>query len=279
MDKELFDQVSFRCSRLTTQAYSTSFSFGIRCLQKELRDPIRAIYGFVRFADEIVDTFHQYDKAELLERFRQDALKAIDDGISLNPILNSFQLTVNRFGIEPDLYEQFLASMKMDLTVTRHDAPSVQQYIGGSAEAVGLMCLRVFTHGDPSLYDALKKPAVALGSAFQKVNFLRDLQEDRSALGRAYFPTAEFAPLRQSVKVEIEKDIEADFNAAFPGIRRLPRSSRWGVYLAYLYYSTLFRKLRNVSAHAVEERRLRIDNFRKLSLLAYSYVRHQLNLI
>ena len=224
--KELFDIVSIKCSRLTTKSYSTSFSIGIRCLGKELRDPVYSIYGFVRFADEIVDTFHDFDKKELLQRFKRDTYLAIDERISLNPILNSFQATVNQFAIEKELVDLFLESMEMDLEKKQYDSEGLKQYILGSAEAVGLMCLRVFCNGNDASFEKLKPYAMSLGSAFQKVNFLRDLNADFSGMGRMYFPGIEMNRFDDHHKRLIEESIESDFRNGYVGIRQLPRSSR-----------------------------------------------------
>jgi 15-cis-phytoene synthase len=277
--KELFDSVSIRCSRLTTKAYSTSFSLGISCLERRLRDPIYSIYGFVRFADEIVDTFHSHDKESLLKRFREDTLKSIEDGISLNPILNSFQLTVNQFGIENELIEQFLKSMEMDLHYKAYDSGRLQEYVLGSAEVVGLMCLRVFTKDDRPLYEHLKPHAMSLGSAFQKINFLRDLKADYVGLGRTYFPDLDLNRFDESSKKEIEESISRDFVDGLKGIKQLPRASRFGVYVAYVYYLALFKKIKNTPSDMVLSRRIRIRNRHKATLLAYSFVRHRLNMI
>lgn len=277
--KALFDDVSIRCSRMTTRAYSTSFSLGILCLRKEIRDAIYAIYGFVRFADEIVDTFHDYDKQLLLNRFREDTYRAIEEKISLNPILNSFQDTVHRFRIERELIDCFLRSMEMDLTMTTHNDSTFDTYVLGSAESVGLMCLRVFTDGDAALYEHLKPSAMSLGAAFQKVNFLRDLQADYTGLGRAYFPGINPDSLDLSSKQSIQDDIERDFNHALAGIKQLPRSARFGVYMAYVYYRALFNKIKNMPSGSVLESRVRIPNTYKATLLAYSYIRHQFNII
>ncbi|HEU5148090.1 MAG TPA: phytoene/squalene synthase family protein [Chryseosolibacter sp.] len=277
--KALFDQVCLECSRLTTRAYSTSFSLGILCLQKPLRDPIYSVYGFVRFADEIVDTFHLYDQRELLAKFRRDTYEAIDERISLNPILNSFQATVHRYGIERELIDIFLRSMEMDLYQNHYDEAGLKTYITGSAEAVGLMCLRIFSNGEGTMYEALKQDAMSLGSAFQKVNFLRDLKADIGDLGRRYFPEMSVMSLGIESKSRIEKSIEADFECGFRGIKKLPRSARFGVYVAYMYYLALFKKIRNTAPEKILNTRIRIDNRRKATLLAYSYVRHQLNLI
>ncbi|MFM7327870.1 MAG: phytoene/squalene synthase family protein [Bacteroidota bacterium] len=275
----LYDNVSIRCSRLTTRAYSTSFSLGIRCLNKRLRDPIYAIYGFVRFGDEIVDTFHTTDKVHLLNKFRHDTFEAIEQGISLNPILHSFQKVVNQYGIDRPVIEQFLKSMEMDITMTAHDQASYEEYILGSAEVVGLMCLRVFCNGDAALYEQLKPQAMKLGSAFQKINFLRDLNADFNGMGRMYFPGVDLSRFDQVTKRLIEKDIAADFQQGLEGILRLPRSSRFGVYMAYVYYQALLRKIMNTPAHRVVQSRIRIRNRHKIRLLFTSFIRHRLNLI
>jgi len=275
----LYDHVSIRCSRLTTRAYSTSFSLGIRCLNRKLRDPIYAIYGFVRFGDEIVDTFHTTDKVQLLSKFREDTFEAIEQGISLNPILHSFQQVVNRYGIDRPVIEQFLKSMEMDITMKAHDQASYEEYILGSAEVVGLMCLRVFCNGDDSLYQALKPQAMKLGSAFQKINFLRDLNADFNGMGRMYFPGVDLSRFDQDTKRQIEQDIAADFREGLEGILRLPRSSRFGVYMAYVYYQALLKKIMNTPAHRVIQSRIRIRNRHKIRLLFTSFIRHRLNLI
>ncbi|QSE96046.1 phytoene/squalene synthase family protein [Fulvivirga lutea] len=277
--KELFDNVSIRSSRMVTRAYSTSFSLGISCLDKELRDPICAIYGFVRFADEIVDTFHDFNKAELLERFKGETHLAIKEGISLNPILNSFQHAVNDYNINLELIDQFLYSMEMDLTKVEHSQSSYEEYILGSAEVVGLMCLKVFCYGDQAEYDKLRPYAMKLGSAFQKINFLRDLNDDFLEMGRTYFPGVSLVHFDEVEKKEIEKDIEQDFQQGLEGIKKLPKSSRFGVYLAYVYYYALFKKIKNTHASRVLHKRIRIPNPRKFSLLFYTYLRHRLNII
>jgi 15-cis-phytoene synthase len=277
--KALYDNVSIRCSRLTTKAYSTSFSLGIFCLEKELRDPIYAIYGFVRFADEIVDTFHDFDKQSLLNRFRDDTYRSIEEKISLNPILNSFQHTVNQFGIERELIDQFLKSMEMDLLQKDYNEDGFKEYILGSAEVVGLMCLRVFAKGDSQMFDKLKPFAMSLGSAFQKINFLRDLNADFIGMGRSYFPEIDLKHFDEDSKKRIEQSILVDFAHAFQGIKQLPKASRFGVYVAYVYYYALFKKIRNTPSEMVLSRRIRIRNRHKARLLAYSFVKHQLNLI
>lgn len=277
--KALFDKVSIATSRLTTHAYSTSFSIGIKCLDKELRGPIYAIYGFVRFADEIVDTFHEYNKEALLARFREDTYRAIEEKISLNPILNSFQHAVHQYGIENELIDTFLQSMEFDLTKKDYDQAGFEKYVLGSAEVVGLMCLRVFCLGDKELYSKLKPSAMKLGSAFQKINFLRDMQADFVGLGRAYFPELQLERFDRECKRKIEESIAADFHAGYEGIKQLPRSSKLGVYVAYVYYLALFRKIKNTAPELVLNSRIRIPNRHKLSILFYSFVKHQLNLI
>lgn len=277
--KELYDKVSIKCSRITTQSYSTSFSLGIYCLNKELRDPIYSIYGFVRFADEIVDTFHEYNKQELFDRFKEDTYRAIEEKISLNPILNSFQATVNHFSIEKELIDLFLRSMEMDLTEKNHDPDSFKEYILGSAEVVGLMCLRVFCNGNQKQYQKLKPHAMSLGSAFQKINFLRDLNADFVGMGRTYFPGLELDRFDDYNKKLIEANIEKDFHDAFAGIRQLPRTSRFGVYVAYVYYLALFKKIKNTPSEKVLQSRIRIHNRQKAGLLAYSFLKHQFNML
>lgn len=277
--KHLFDEISSAASKLTTRKYSTSFSLGIYCLNKSLHKPIYNIYGFVRFADEIVDSFHNYDKALLLKEFREETYKAIERGISLNPILNSFQEVVRKYNIERELIDCFLDSMEMDLTTSEHSADSYKNYILGSAEVVGLMCLRVFTNGDENSYKKLKPAAMKLGSAFQKINFLRDIRDDLNSLGRIYFPQVDLAKFSQKQKAEIEKDIEADFNMALEGIKQLPATSRFGVYVAYVYYYALFTKIKKISSCRVMAERIRISNYQKLGLLAQSYFKHSLRML
>jgi 15-cis-phytoene synthase len=277
--KELFDKVSIETSKLTTRAYSTSFSIGIRCLAKELRNPIYSIYGFVRFADEIVDSFHNYNKAELLQQFRNDTMKAIEDRISLNPILNSFQSTVHQSHIDLHLVDRFLKSMEMDLTNKSYDPKNFDEYVLGSAEVVGLMCLHVFCDGNKQQFEVLKPAAMKLGSAFQKINFLRDLNADYNGLGRIYFPGLDVEKFDDNSKKKIEQIIKEDFDKGFDGIRKLPRSSKLGVYVAYLYYLALFKKICNTPAGFIMKERISIRNPHKLSILCYSYLKHQLNLI
>ena len=277
--KKIFDTVSIKCSRVTTNAYSTSFSLGILCLGRELRDPIYAIYGFVRFADEIVDSFHSFNKKELLEHFVEDTYSSIEEGISLNPILNSFQHVVHKFGIERELIDCFLKSMAMDLSMHQHTAETFDTYIYGSAEAVGLMCLRVFSNRNNDMYTQLKPHARSLGAAFQKVNFLRDANADFNGMGRTYFPGIDLENFDESSKYKIQQDIERDFEHALTGIKMLPQASRFGVYVAYMYYRALFRKIKNTPPESVLQQRIRIPNRRKATLLAYSYIKHHLNMI
>jgi phytoene synthase len=243
------------------------------------RDPIYGIYGFVRFADEIVDTFHEYPKSELLNMFREDTFRAIEERISLNPVLHAFQQVVHRYGIERELIEAFLHSMAMDLHNDRYDETGYDRYIYGSAEVVGLMCLRVFCEGDAGRYEQLKASACRLGAAFQKINFLRDLKSDFDERGRVYFPGVDFTRFDNDEKRRIEAEIEADFDAALEGIRRLPEGARLGVYVAYKYYRQLFAKIRRAPAHRVAEQRIRVSDKRKVYVLFSSAVRHGLNFL
>ena len=277
--KALFDSVSIQASRMTTKAYSTSFSLGILGLDKQYHDPIYAIYGFVRFADEIVDSFEGYPQKELLERFWKDTYLALDEKISLNPILNSFQQVVGAFNIDRELIETFLKSMEMDLYKNDYDEAGYKAYILGSAEVVGLMCLKVFVDGDEMRYQELKQPAMQLGSAFQKINFLRDLHADYHSLGRTYFPGVNLNEFNEKVKADIEADIELDFRAGYEGIKQLPKGARFGVYIAYVYYYSLFRKICRTHADIILNERVRISNKRKYGLLLSSYLRHTINWI
>ncbi len=277
--KQLYDDVSAACSKYTTTLYSTSFSLGIRFLGKRLHTSIYSIYGFVRFADEIVDSFHDYDKALLLTEFKDETWKAIDRGISINPILNSFQFVVNKYNIERELIDKFFESMEADLEQTTHTQASYNNYILGSAEVVGLMCLRVFTENDNKLYLQLKHPAMKLGAAFQKVNFLRDVNADYRVLGRTYFPGVNFEQFSAYEKEQIQSDIENDFREALTGIKKLPRPSRRGVYLAYYYYRKLFLMIKKTPPERVLNMRIRIADHKKLGLMFQSMVRHQLNIL
>ncbi|MCF8408550.1 MAG: phytoene/squalene synthase family protein [Crocinitomicaceae bacterium] len=277
--KQIFDDLSQEMSRVTTQRYSTSFSLGIRFLNSDLHKPIYSIYGFVRFADEIVDTFHGFDKTKLLADFKAQTYQSIEDGISLNPILNSFQWAVNTFNIPLELIETFLKSMEMDLDNSTYDKYGYEEYILGSAEVIGLMCLKVFVEGDESEYERLKPLAMKLGSAFQKINFLRDLKADYHDLGRTYFPGIDLNEFNSRVKQEIEEDIESDFKLGYEGIKQLPKKARFGVYVAYIYYYKLFNKIKGTAAHTILNERIRIPNNKKLRILLSSYVRHNLNLL
>ena len=277
--KELFDEVSIKTSKIVTKKYSTSFSLGIRFLNKNFRNSIYSIYGFVRFADEIVDSFHKYDKQILLSEFTRDTHLSIERKISLNPILNSFQAVVNKYNIEKDLIDSFLSSMEMDLNKKAHSEESYKKYILGSAEAVGLMCLRVFTENNNGLYNELKPFAMSLGAAFQKINFLRDLNADYIGMGRIYFPNINIEELNQESKLDIENDIELDFEEGLIGIRKLPKKSRFGVYVAYIYYRTLFNKIKKLQPQSILEERIRIPNAQKMVLFAGSYLRNSLNLL
>jgi phytoene synthase len=277
--KKLFDQLSKDVSKMTTQKYSTSFSLGIRFLQKDLREPIYSVYGFVRFADEIVDSFEGFDKKYLLNQFKKDTYDAIEKGISLNPILNSFQEVVNTYQIPHVLIDTFLKSMEMDLENKAYDKVTYDEYILGSAEVVGLMCLQVFLEGDKEKYEELKKYAMKLGSAFQKINFLRDLNEDYTILGRTYFPGTNINRFNNTVKKEIEKDIELDFAVGYKGVLMLPKKARFGVYMAYKYYYKLFKKIKQTNAETILEERVSIPNRKKARILVTSYVRHNLNIL
>ncbi len=275
----LFHKVSQGCSRITTEAYSTSFSSAIRLLHEDLRHPIYNIYGLVRFADEIVDTFHDFNKAELLEQFRKETFDAIDRGISLNPILNSFQITVNKYQIDHALVHAFFNSMEMDLHRRWYDKQGYNDYIYGSAEVVGLMCLYIFCDGNKEMYNKLKLAAQALGAAFQKVNFLRDVQADFNGLNRIYFPGVDFDNFTPRMKQDIEAEIAADFRKALPGILQLPLKARFGVYVAYKYYWSLFNQIRKVAPTRILKERVRIPNYRKVLILMQAGVKNQLNLI
>ncbi len=275
----LYHSTCSECSRLITRRYSTSFSMGIRLFHKRFRGPIYAIYGFVRFADEIVDTFHQYPKQALFDRFREDTYRAIEEGISLNPVLHSFQQVVREYGIERELIDAFLRSMEMDLYYNTYDGNGYNEYIYGSAEVVGLMCLRVFCEGREEKYQELKDPARRLGAAFQKINFLRDIKSDHEDRGRVYFPGVDFRYFDNAAKHQIEADIQADFTAALDGIRRLPDGARFGVYLAYKYYIQLFAKIKRAPAQRIAEERFRVSDKRKMYLLFSTALRHRLNFL
>ena len=275
----LFHKVSHECSKVVTVRYSTSFSSAIKLLHRDLRAPIFNIYGFVRFADEIVDTFHGHDKPWLLEQFKKETFDAIERRISLNPILNSFQKTVNEFGIDHELIHAFFSSMESDLTQCQYDRQGYEEYIYGSAEVVGLMCLYVFCESDRKLYENLKQPARALGAAFQKVNFLRDIKADFNDLSRVYFPGCDFHNFTESDKAQIETDIEDDFRSAYHGILHLPLKAKFGVYVAYKYYYSLFRKIKTVEPENILQTRIRIPNYHKAYIVFRASVKNGLRLI
>lgn len=274
--KLLFDHLSMRVSKMTTNTYSTSFSLGIYFLNNRLRSAIYAIYGFVRVADEIVDSFHGYNKVQLLAKFKQETHEAIQDRISVNPILHSFQEAVHQYSIDTELINTFFRSMQMDLDQVQYTKDGYKEYILGSAEVVGLMCLRVFTEGKRDLYEELKPYAMRLGAAFQKVNFLRDLKEDYQILGRTYFPNVDMKEFTSCTKQQIEREIEEDFRVALAGIKRLPASSKAGVYLAYVYYQSLFEKIKKLSPQRVLTERIRINNSRKLGLMLNSLLEYKM---
>ena len=276
---QLFYDVSEQCSKITTEKYSTSFSSAIRLLDTNLRTPIYNIYGFVRFADEIVDTFHSHDQVSLLNEFKKETYQAIKRGISLNPILQSFQETVNKYGIALYLVDAFFTSMEQDLNKLEYDHKEYNEYIYGSAEVVGLMCLYIFCEGNTEMYNSLKPFAQSLGAAFQKVNFLRDLKADTQVLDRMYFPGCNFLNFTEQEKQQIEADIQNDFEQAYKGIVQLPIKARFGVYVAYKYYLSLFKKIRKVKARRIMEERIRIPNYSKAMILAKAGVRSQFNIL
>ncbi|MBN3581628.1 phytoene/squalene synthase family protein [Algoriphagus aestuarii] len=276
--RDLFDQTTFECSKLITQRYSTSFTLGIKTLDQKFHMPIYAIYGFVRYADEIVDTFHDQDKVKLLGRFKKDTYESIEAGISLNPVLHSFQLVVNKYHIDHALIEAFLHSMEMDLDFKTYDDSKYQEYIYGSAEVVGLMCLKVFCEGNQEEYDRLRESACKLGAAFQKVNFLRDIKSDYEERGRVYFPGVDFNHFDKVIKKQIEADIQQDFDDSLPGIEQLPIGAKLGVKVAYLYYQKLFDKIKGLPAETITQRRIRIPNSKKLSLLIGTYFVNKLGI-
>lgn len=276
--KSTFDKLSVSISKQTTRTYSTSFSLGIYFLKNSLRDSIYSIYGFVRLADEIVDSFSGYDQKKLLKRFTEETYEAIDKKISVNPVLNAFQAAVNQYSISNELIDTFLKSMEMDLQKVDYTEEKYKQYILGSAEVVGLMCLCVFTGEKPELYEELKPYAMKLGAAFQKVNFLRDMKDDYAVLGRTYFPNVNMSDFSSGVKSQIELDIEQDFKTGLAGIKKLPASSKGGVYLAYVYYQSLFKKIKRLPAHRVLNERIRINNGQKFGLMINSLVINKMNL-
>jgi 15-cis-phytoene synthase len=277
---DLFHNVSENCSRIVTEKYSTSFASAIKLLHKDIRTPVFNIYGFVRLADEIVDSFHDYDKRRLLEDLKKETFEAIERGISCNPILNSFQSTVNKYNINHELIDSFFHSMQMDLTRQRYEREEEYiEYVYGSAEVVGLMCLHVFCEGRKDVYDQLKTPARSLGAAFQKVNFLRDIKDDYNCLSRVYFPCCDFNNFTPEQKKQIEEDIHRDFRNAYKGILKLPLKARFGVYVAYKYYLSLFKKIKKLKPSGVLKQRIRIPNYHKLMIVVRAGVKNQLNLI
>jgi phytoene synthase len=275
----LFDETCFECSKVITNKYSTSFSKGIMAFDKRFRYPIYAIYGFVRYADEIVDTFHDFDKQKLIADFRTQTFLAIEEKISLNPVLQSFQQVVNHYHIEHDLIDSFLHSMEMDLDKTAYDNETYQKYIYGSAEVVGLMCLRVFCENTEKLYHQLVPMARSLGAAFQKINFLRDVKSDFEERGRTYFPAVDFSRFSEQDKKDIELDIKNDFDEAFKGIKLLPAGSRLGVYVAYVYYRQLFKKISHTSASTILQKRIRISDTQKTALYFKAILHQKLKVI
>ena len=278
--KSLFDQISVDCSKIVTKTYSTSFSMATKMLHPSIRNHIYNIYGFVRFADEIVDSFHNYPKKLLLNRFEEDLYLSLDQKISLNPILNSFQHTVNKFEIDTNLIKAFMRSMRWDLDKKIYDnQEDYEKYIYGSADVVGLMCLKVFVKGNESQYNSLRPAAMSLGSAFQKVNFLRDLKDDYQELNRTYFPSVNFNHFDEVSKLNIINEIEFDFELALDGIFKLPVEAQFGVYTAYKYYTKLLKKLKNTPSVNIQKTRIRVPNYQKMSVFAGSYLKYRLNIL
>ena len=276
---DLYHKISVDASKNVTQLYSTSFSMGIKLLDKNIHDAIFSIYGFVRLADEIVDTFHDYPKSEMLQEFKEETYKALDRKISVNPILHAFQMVVNKYSIDRDLIDKFLLSMEQDLNDIQYSSAGYKEYIVGSAEVVGLMCLKVFVNGDNDLFFKLEEPARKLGAAFQKINFLRDVKADYQELGRTYFPGVDLEKFTPDEKLKIEEDIQDDFECALEGIIKLPSSSRLGVYVAYRYYFSLFKKIKKVSSDRLMEERIRVPNTKKLLITFESMFQNQFNWI
>ena len=277
--KNLYDYISFKSSKFITKTYSTSFSLGIYLLDKSIHEAIYSIYGFVRLADEIVDTFHEFPKKQILEDFKSETYLSLERGISINPVINAFQITVNKYNIDREMIDLFLKSMEQDLQDVIYSDNSYHDYIVGSAEVVGLMCLKVFVDGRQDLYDELESSARSLGAAFQKVNFLRDVKADYENLGRTYFPDVDLTKFSKEEKIKIENDINVDFTAALKGIKQLPKSSKLGVYVAYRYYLSLFNKIKSIPPDDIMNTRVRIPNSKKIFLTFRSAVKNQLNLI
>ncbi len=276
---DLYNETCFECSKIITKKYSTSFSLGIKAFDKRFQYPIYALYGFVRYADEIVDTFHDQDKNLLINKFRDDTFEAIQSKISLNPVLQSFQEVVNKYQIDTAFIDAFLKSMEMDLDKTSYSNAGYQEYIYGSAEVVGLMCLRVFCEGNDEQFQNLLPKARSLGAAFQKINFLRDIKADFEERGRTYFPNVDFTRFTEEDKIQIEKDIEADFDDALQGIKKLPAGSKVGVYIAYIYYLQLFKKIKKTSATVIANKRIRVSDSHKIFLMAQALVKSKLNFV
>lgn len=275
----LYTKTCFDCSKIITNNYSTSFSLGIKAFSKELQNPIYAIYGFVRFADEIVDTFHDQDKNYLIKKFRADTVEAIEQKVSLNPVLHAFQEVVNGYDIEFDLIDAFLKSMEMDLDKTSYTDDSYKEYIYGSAEVVGLMCLRIFCNRNAKQYEELLPSARSLGSAFQKINFLRDIKSDYDERGRTYFPKVDFQNFTETDKSLIEADIKIDFDDAYEGIKNLPDGAKLGVYIAFVYYLELFKKIKNTPANTIAKERIRVSDSKKIVLMAQAMIKNKLNYV
>ncbi|MDQ3394634.1 MAG: phytoene/squalene synthase family protein [Bacteroidota bacterium] len=276
---EIYDNVAFECGKIITHRYSTSFTLGIKTLNNKFHSPIYAIYGFVRSADEIVDSFHEYDKEALFKEFRESTNEALEKRISINPVLQGFQIIFHKYNIGLDLVNAFLDSMEMDLYHNKFSLTKYEEYIYGSAEVVGLMCLKVFCEGNSDKYERLKEPARSLGAAFQKVNFLRDMKSDFDERGRVYFPGVDFEHFDYQDKSLIEEEIQHDFDAAYKGILKLPEGSKMGVYLAYIYYLQLFKKIKNCPAAEIKSQRIRIPDNEKLLILLESYFRHRFNFL
>ncbi|MEO6520694.1 MAG: phytoene/squalene synthase family protein [Mucilaginibacter sp.] len=276
---DLYTETCFECSKVITHQYSTSFGLGIRAFDKRYQYAIYAIYGFVRYTDEIVDTFHEYDKLQLIADFKKEAFIAIEQGISMNPVLQSFQHIVNQYHIEKELIEAFLLSMEMDLDKTAYNKESYEKYVYGSAEVIGLMCLRVFSENDTALYQRLLPQARSLGAAFQKINFLRDIRSDYEERGRTYFPGVDFKCFTEHDKQQIEANIKTDFDDAFAGIKQLPNGFKLGVYVAYIYYLQLFKKIKRTPAHIILQKRIRVSNMHKTALYFKAMLKQKLNTI
>jgi phytoene/squalene synthetase len=277
---DLFSKVAFKTSKIVTKTYSTSFSLAVSMLENEMQNAIYSIYGFVRFADEIVDTFHQNNKKHLLDKFENDLKEALNEGLSLNPVLHSFLLTIKKYNIDKDLIDAFLSSMKADLNKQNYNNQNeLNEYIYGSADVVGLMCLKVFVNGDQNQFNNLKVPAIKLGSAFQKVNFLRDLKADTEGLNRTYFHQLNSGHFNESAKHEIIANIESDFTEAKKGIDKLPGKSKLAVYIAFSYYRNLLKKLKNTPAEKIVSARIRISDSKKMLILVKAYLKYNLGLI